>query len=156
MGAIHAQIFSLDDIVFDPRTLIKCMYGCGDWGNGHTCPSRSGNLSLSQWQETLSRYRWGVIIHSHEAKLNQHIAYELEQQAFFAGYYFAFSMSDCKYCSSCAGYTGEPCRFPQKARPAFHSVGIDVFATVRRFNLPIKTLANPDEVPNWYAAVFVE
>ncbi|MCL1975465.1 MAG: DUF2284 domain-containing protein [Firmicutes bacterium] len=156
MGALHAQVFTIDELVFDPRTLIKCMFGCNDWGKGHTCPSRAGNISLKEWQETLSFYRWGLIIHSNQAKLNQDIAYELERQAFFAGYYFAFSMSDCKLCADCAGNSGEPCRFPKKARPAFHSVGIDIFATARHFNLPIETLEHEEEQQNWYAALFVE
>ncbi|MCL2496691.1 MAG: DUF2284 domain-containing protein [Clostridiales bacterium] len=156
LGAVHAQIFTLDDIVFDPRTLIKCMYGCDDWGKGNTCPSRAGNLSLAEWRDTLSHYKWGVIIHCHEAKLNQDISFELERQAFFAGYYFAFSMSDCKLCASCAGHAGHTCLHPGEARPAFHSVGIDVFATARRFSLPIETLEHEGEQQNWYAAVFVE
>jgi len=156
LGAEHARIFILDDIVFDPRTLIKCMYGCADWGKGNTCPSRAGSLSLAEWRETLTRYHWGVIIHGHEAKLNQDIAFELERQAFFAGYYFAFSMSDCKLCATCAGHAGHACLHPKEARPAFHSVGIDVFATARRFSLPIETLEHEGEQQNWYAAVFVE
>lgn len=44
-----------------------------------------------------------------------------------------------------------------KARPAFHSVGIDVFKTVRQFGLPIKTLSDADtEEQNWYSAVFID
>ena len=30
LGADHAVEFKIDDIVFDPRTIIKCMFGCGD------------------------------------------------------------------------------------------------------------------------------
>ena len=45
LGAGHAVIFNTDQIVFDPRTLIKCMYGCADWGHGHTCPSKPGSMS---------------------------------------------------------------------------------------------------------------
>ncbi|MCL1816739.1 MAG: DUF2284 domain-containing protein [Clostridiales bacterium] len=156
LGAQNALVFTLDDIIFDPRTIIKCMFGCGDWGKGLTCPSRAGALSIEQWHNTLNCYQWGIIIHGQEAKLNQDIAYELERQAFFSGYYFAFSMSDCKLCAACAGYDNEPCRFPQKARPAFHSVGIDVFATARRFGLPIETLEQEGRPQNWYAAVFIE
>ena len=40
MGALHAVVFSLEDIAFDSRTLLKCMFGCADWGRNHTCPSR--------------------------------------------------------------------------------------------------------------------
>ena len=31
-----------DQICWDSRTLLKCMYGCTDWGCNHTCPSRPG------------------------------------------------------------------------------------------------------------------
>jgi predicted metal-binding protein len=156
LGALNARIFTRDDIVFDPRTLIKCMFGCADWGKGLTCPSRAGSLGLKEWRETLNRYDWGVIVHGDDPKLNQNISYELERQAFFAGYYFAFSMSDCKLCGTCAGNDGERCRFPKIARPAFHSVGIDIFATARRFGLPIETLEHEGDPQNWYAAVFIE
>jgi len=38
LGADHAVVFKIDDIVFDPRTILKCMFGCSDWGKGNTCP----------------------------------------------------------------------------------------------------------------------
>ena len=47
-GADHAVPFRIDDIVFDPRTILKCAFGCGDWGYGNTCPSRP--LSLKPWE----------------------------------------------------------------------------------------------------------
>ncbi len=56
----------------------------------------------------------------------------------------------------CYGFTGPPCVNPKKARPAFHSVGIDVFKTVRKFGLPIDTLKDENDPVNWYSAVFVE
>lgn len=48
------------------------------------------------------------------------------------------------------------CVNPKKVRPAFHSVGIDVFKTVRKFNLPIETLFVENQIQNWYSAVFIE
>lgn len=156
MGAVHAVPFQLQDIVFDPRTLLKCMFGCGDWGKGHTCPSRPGSPTPDAYEQMFRRYQWGLIIHGHDKHTTQRISYELERQAFFDGYYFAFSMSDCGLCQTCAGHDGLPCRFPKKARPAFHSVGIDVFATVRGMGLPIRTLREEGETQDWYAALFVE
>lgn len=156
LGAVHAVPFQLQDIAFDSRTLLKCMFGCADWGKGHTCPSRPGSLEPEAYERILRKYRWGVVIHGHDKHTTQRVSYELERQAFFDGYYFAFSMSDCGLCESCAGQGGMPCRFPKKARPAFHSVGIDVFATVRGLGLPIHTLREEGEAQDWYAAVFVE
>ena len=71
--------------------------------------------------------------------------------------YEAYKAVYCGLCKECAGHTGGECRHVRQARPAFHSVGIDVFKTVRQLGLPISTLIDPDsEEQNWYAAVFVE
>ena len=156
LGAANAVSFEIDQVVFDPRTLLKCMFGCSDWGKGHTCPSRAGFLKPGEFKEVLEKYKWGVIIHADNKKVTQEVSYKLEKEAFGDGYYFAFSMSDCAVCKECAGWRGKECVNPSKARPAFHSVGIDVFATVRQFGLPIETLTNPDQEQNWYSAVFVE
>ena len=156
LGADDVVKFSIDQIVFDSRTIIKCMFGCSDWGKGHTCPSRAGFLKPWEFEQILKKYSWGVIIHSHSKKTAQKVSYEIERTVFEQGGYFAFSMSDCALCKECSGFKNKACVNPSKARPAFHSVGIDVFATVRKFDLPIETLTDRDEEQNWYSAVFVE
>lgn len=156
MGADDAVQFSIEDIVFDPRTILKCAFGCADWGFGHTCPSRAGSLKPWEYEQVLKRYSWGVIVHSQDKRVSQDVSFALEREAFLKGYYFAFSMSDCALCRECAGFHGSPCVNPKKARPAFHSVGIDVFKTVRKFGLPIDTLKDENDPINWYSAVFVE
>ena len=157
LGAADAVPFAIEDIVFDPRTLLKCMYGCTDWGRNHTCPSRPGSPGMAEYRDMFSRYRWGVIVHTHEKRLSQRISFALEGQAFHDGYYFAFSLSDCGLCEACSAACGEPCRNARMARPAFHSVGIDVFETVHRLGLPLATLADLDrDEQNWYSAVFIQ
>ncbi len=157
LGAKDAVVFSIDQICFDSRTLLKCMYGCDDWGKNHTCPSRPGNPTMAEYKEMLSRYKGGIIIHANDKRLSQEVSFTIEGEAYRDGYYFAFSMSDCALCKTCAACDGESCRFMHKARPAFHSVGIDVFKTVRQFGLPIKTLADANaEEQNWYSAVFID
>ncbi len=156
LGADHAVLFSINDIEFDPRTLLKCMFGCKDWGKGHTCPSRPGSLNPWEYEQIFKKYSWGIIIHSHNKKISQDVSFALESTAFTDGYYFAFSLSDCAICAECGGSKGMGCANPKKARPAFHSVGIDVFKTVRKFGLPINTLKDPSDEQNWYSAVFIE
>ena len=156
LGADHAVLFELKDIVFDSRTILKCMFGCADWGKGHTCPSRPGSLKPWEYRKILEEYTWGIIIHSTNKKTAQEVSFALEREAFLDGYYFAFSLSDCALCAECAGGKGNPCVQPKKARPAFHSVGIDVFHTVRRFGLPLQTLSDQNQTQNWYSAVFIE
>jgi predicted metal-binding protein len=156
LGAADAVAFGIGDIVFDPRTILKCMFGCADWGRNPTCPSRPGNLDIEQYERVLKRYKWGVIVHAHDKHTTQKVSFALESRAFVDGHYFAFSMSDCALCKECAGSEGQPCRNVRQARPAFHSVGIDVFATVHKFGLPLETLKDETQQQNWYAAVFVE
>lgn len=155
-GADHAVIFDIEDIVFDPRTFLKCRWGCAKWGKGHLCPSSVQFPKPGEFKEILEHYRWGLIIHSTDANLAQDISYDLELDAFWQGYHFAFSMSNCATCKECLGLHGKPCAKPEKTRPEFHSVGIDLFTTVHKFGLPLKTLRSLDETPNWYSAVFVE
>ena len=157
MGATDAVLFEAPQICWDSRTLLKCMYGCTDWGKNHTCPSRPNNPSMAELKEMFSRYRWGIIIHTHEKNLSQKISFAMESAAFHDGYYFAMSLSDCGLCKECAAVECKDCRNMQAARPAFHSVGIDVFKTVHQMGLPLFTLKDRDDPDqNWYSAVFVE
>ena len=154
-GAEDVVAVSPDDIVFDGRTLLKCMFGCSDWGKGCTCPSREGFLKPWEFEVLLRKYTSVLIIHARDKRIAQRASYVVEQAAFLDGDIFAISMSDCALCSECAGKADLPCRNPKQARPAFHSVGIDVFSTVRKLGLPIKPLRNLEEEQNWYAAVWL-
>lgn len=156
MGANHAIKFGIDDIVFDPRVALKCIFGCGSYGKNHTCPFQKSPLSMNEYKEIFKHYSWGIIIGCKDAQAAQKISYEIERSCFLDGYYFAFSLSDCGLCKECSRKTGEDCRIPEKARPSFHGIGIDVFKTVHKFNLPLAVAKTHDDETNWYAAVFIE
>ena len=154
-GADNVIAITPEDIVFDDRTLLKCMFGCRTWGKGCTCPSRAGFLPLKEWEKLLKKYKVVLIIHSTDKNIAQNASLAIENEAYLSGDVLAFSMSDCALCAECAGSTGLECRNPMKARPAFHSVGIDVFATAKNLGLPLKPLRSETETQNWYAAVWL-
>jgi predicted metal-binding protein len=156
MGAKNAVKFNISDIEFDPRVALKCIFGCPDFGRNHTCPYQKSPLTMKEYEEILKRYEWGIIIGCSEKAVSQRISYEIERMAFLDGYYFAFSLSDCGLCKECSRVSGEDCRLPGQARPAFHAVGIDVFKTVRKFDLPLQVARTHDDEINWYSAVFFE
>ena len=156
MGADHIVRFTTDQICFDSRTILKCMFGCSDYGYGHTCPSKPGSLKPWEYRKIFEEYKSGLIIHSTDKKISQQASLEIEKAAFLDGYHMAFSLADCALCDKCAGFSGVRCVHPKLARPAFHSVGIDVFRTVRGFDLPIGTLKDTTETQNWYSAVFID
>lgn len=156
LGALNVKEFVIEDIVFDPRTILKCKYGCADYGKSYHCPSDSKNLDIEESIRIFKHYHAGLIIHSNSKNLNQEISYELEKLAFLEGYYMALSLSDCGLCKECLCRYQKPCPHPEKARPAFHAVGIDVFKTVTQLKLPIYVLHEKSEIQNWYAAIFIE
>jgi len=155
LGARDALVLSSKDVVIDGRTYLKCMYGCKGWNANWTCPSAPGALKPWEFEPLLRRYAGGVLIHCAEKRASHEISVKVEAAAFHDGHYFAFSMSDCALCERCT-FPGEPCRDPSRARPAMQGLGIDVFATVRKFDLPISTLADRDQQPqNWYSLVMI-
>jgi predicted metal-binding protein len=111
---------------------------------------------MNEYREIFSKYQWGIIIGCEDKPTAQEISYEIERTCFLDGYYFAFSLCDCGLCKECAKKDSKACRSPQKARPAFHSVGIDVFKTVRGFGFPIEVLKTREDRQHWYSAVFIE
>lgn len=155
-GAIDVVQFKISDIVFDPRTILKCMYGCNDWGRRYNCPSDPKSLKIEESIKIFKQFKTGLIIHANDKYTTQRASFEVERTAFADGYYFAISLSDCCLCQQCMYEQNKPCANPRKARPAFHSVGIDVFATVQKFNLPLATLKSETDKQNWYSAVFIK
>jgi predicted metal-binding protein len=156
MGAKHAVEFAISDIAFDPRVVIKCIFGCSDYGKLHTCPYQKSPLTMEEYQRIFEKYSHGIVIGCDNKPASQKISYEIERECFLDGYYFAFSLSDCGLCKTCAKGMEKACVFPAKARPAFHAVGIDVFKTVKNLGLPLNVLREKGEEQNWYSAVFVE
>ena len=156
MGAANVIKFGITDIVFDSRVILKCIFGCSDYGRNHTCPYQKAPFSMDEYRKIFENYSWGIIIGCKDKKTSQHISYEIERLAFLDGYHFSFSLSDCGLCKECSKVCGKECNVPTKARPAFHSVGVDVFKTVHNLNLPLEVLKDKEQEANWYSAVFVE
>ena len=71
--------FCIEDIIFDSRVLLKCMFGCSNYGYGHTCPSRTGSLSPWEYERVFKNYKKGIIIHSIDKKVSQDVSYEIDR-----------------------------------------------------------------------------
>ena len=155
LGARYAEGFDISQIAFDSRTILKCIFGCEDYGKIHTCPNQRSKLWPWQYKEILIQYQCGIVIGTNDKALSQKVSYQVEKLCFLDGHYFAFSLSDCAVCACCALSEGKNCRSPKTARPAFHSVGIDVFKTVRGLGMPIQVLQDMGGEENWYSAVFI-
>ncbi|MEM3383266.1 MAG: DUF2284 domain-containing protein [Nitrososphaerales archaeon] len=69
----------------------------------------------------------------------------VEKEAFKRGYYFATGLiaTSCRLCEKCN--PNMPCKHPFEARPSMESVGIDVYATVKKAGLEA-TFAPRDKI----------
>ena len=130
LGAKNAISILIDQICFDSRTYLKCMFGCGGSNPQTPCHSQPGKIKPWEFEPILKRYKWGILIHSNDNRIAQKVALALEKKAFVDGYYFAFSLSDCDLCDTCHRSRGEKCTHSEDVRPSMHSAGIDVFKTV--------------------------
>jgi predicted metal-binding protein len=155
MGAANAVPFITENIAFDSRVALKCIFGCASFGKNHTCPYQRSPLTMAEYEEMLRRYRGGIIIGCKDKHESQRISYEIERMAFLDGHYFAFSLSDCGLCKTCTRVHDAPCAKPERARPAFHAVGIDVFKTCADHGLPLAVARTHQDDVNWYSAVFI-
>ncbi|MBC8529657.1 hypothetical protein H8699_09480 [Christensenellaceae bacterium NSJ-44] len=145
LGALQIEPFEMDDLLFDGRTWLKCLFTCESEG---IRPADRADLELRQ--RMLREFSWGAFIRAKDAGEAAAIASELEKRAMEDGYYFAFAIGEC------AAACGEG-PMPICQRPAFYGMGIDLIATARRLQMPISLQHTiPGTPDDGYATIFVE
>jgi predicted metal-binding protein len=157
----------------DPKKIIvsqwvrmKCMYGCGEYGNNACCPPNTP--AVSECERFFKEYSDAVVFHFNtrvdkpEARHNWSKGIniklsKLEREVFVSGHERAFMlfMDSCSICSECAA-SKEDCKNPGIARPSPESMAVDVYSTVRQFGFPIHVLAEYSQAMNRYAILLVQ
>ena len=154
MGAVDAKIISAEQIVFDPRSHLKCRFGCNRWGRYWTCPP---NLQLShgQFQEGFRRYQHAMFIKALDPKQGQEISVAIEKEAMLAhNCPFSFALAMCVQCEACA--FPEPCRYPHLARPSMDGYGVDIGRTVKSIGFKVEFDKEGKRLPVWYVMVLLD
>jgi len=154
MGAAKAKIFSIDDIAFDPRAMLKCLFGCE--GGMHYCPERRDASSFLAFSEMIKKYRWGIMLCTGDLKTGQNITLALESKAYLAGYYFAFGATECVRCEKCTYEENKPCADKHAQRPPLYGLGIDVYKTARNIDWELEVVQKKGDPVKNITAVFVE
>lgn len=154
MGAEDARVFGIDEVAFDPRPLLKCLFGCP--GGMHYCPTVNNAATWTLFPDIIKKYKWGVVLRTSDLKKGQEITLALESKAFLAGYTFAFGASECANCSTCTAEKQLPCVNPRNQRPPLYSLGIDVYKTVRGLGWELEVVQEKGDPAKNITAVFVE
>ncbi|MCB2185683.1 MAG: DUF2284 domain-containing protein [Deltaproteobacteria bacterium] len=154
LGAGDAKLMDTKDVAFDPRSYLKCRFGCNRWGKYWTCPPNL-NLGPETFHEAFDRYSTALVVSAPDPKKSQEITLELEKLAMLEhGSMFAMALVLCVMCDECA--FPEPCRFPHKARPSMDAYGMDIGATVAPLGMEVKFDQDGKLLPSWYSMVLLD
>lgn len=156
LGMVDAVLATPDDICFDTRTMLKCLWGCQEHFPHDTERCGMRGTTFPERVEMVRRYRHILVVHSHDAQALGRATLELERAAFLDGYYMSFAVRSCNLCESCSVTQGKPCPTPEKIRPCDQAFGIDVYKTVRGLGLPLNVLKTKDDVPDRYGFVLID
>lgn len=155
-----------NEIIVSQWVRMKCMYGCGEYGNNACCPPNTP--TVSECERFFKEYRTAVLFHF-STKVDQPEARhewskginlklsKLERDVFMSGYERAFMlfMDSCSICNECTGEK-EDCKNPRIARPSPESMAVDVYSTVRQFGFPIHVLSEYNQAMNRYAFLLIQ
>lgn len=157
----------------DPKKIIvsqwvrmKCMYGCGNYGENASCPPNVP--SVSECERFFREYNEAIVFHfvkkvkkpedrhAWSKKINAKLG-KLERDLFLSGFERAFLlfMDSCSLCAECAGSRDE-CKLPRQSRPSPESMAVDVYSTVRQFGFPIQPLSDYSQKMNRYAFLLIK
>jgi predicted metal-binding protein len=149
LGADGAAPLASGDIVTADWVLMKCRYGCPDYGRRRTCPPFTPGTD--QFRAVLAGYRCALLVWVEAAggddlptarrRLHQAIL-DLERAAFLDGSHKAFGMVDgtCLWCPEDQECAPSACRHPQKVRPSVGACGVDAFATAAAAGVPLQVV----------------
>ncbi|MGD2269396.1 MAG: DUF2284 domain-containing protein [Desulfobacterales bacterium] len=154
LGAREAKLIDTHQIIFDPRSHLKCRFGCNRWGNFWTCPP---NLDISQkeFMAAFERYEKALIIKTDDPKAGQEVSLVIEKEAMLThGSQFAFAMALCVQCEECA--FPDPCLYPHKARPAMDAYGVDIAKTLEPLGFKVEFDKEGKLHPAWYCMILLD
>ncbi|WP_418792526.1 DUF2284 domain-containing protein [Phosphitispora sp. TUW77] len=133
---------------------LKCEFGCDNF-NQSQCPPNC--IKPEQTRAILKDYKQCLLLQDMPPTRDfQRKVLQAEHTAFKTGYYKAFSLwaGPCSICPECGGK--DKCNNHKNARPSMESSGIDVFETVKRAGLTLKTLPEKDDYVKYFAILLLE
>ena len=153
LGATQAKLIDTQKIVFDPRSYLKCRFGCNRWGKFWTCPPHL-DISPEMFMEAFEQYKQAIIIKTTDPKIGQEVSVNIEKEAMLThGCSFAFAMALCVQCDECA--YPDPCLFPHLARPSMDAYGVDIGKTLEPLGFKVEFDKKGALLPAWYSMVLV-
>jgi len=151
LGATNCRFIPSNLLVPDEKIRKYCYENvCGCYNKHLTCPPNIG--TIAEIKERLAGFNNVILIQYSEnidvqndksglirTKLKLHDII-LKTEKYLEGFFKAEDLwgmigGNCSLCDECAGFIGEECRYPDKARTSMEAIGIDVIAILKSLNL---------------------
>jgi predicted metal-binding protein len=169
LGATHCQFIPSRFLIPEERIRGYCYQNkCGSYNKHLTCPPHTG--TISEIKQKLNTFKTGILIQYSEniniekdkeglkrTKLKLHHMI-LETERYLKekmGFENIWGMigGHCDLCDECAGYRGDLCEHPDKARVSMEALAIDVVGMLGKLNLDAEF--HPDKI-TWTGVVLVD
>jgi predicted metal-binding protein len=152
-GADLAMPISASLVVTAAWPVMKCRYGCPNYGHNRCCPPYS-----PAWEEMraiLGNYTTAILFRTHSITAGTPLAVSVAAGLFRRGYYkvLPFGTGSCRLCAEC---TPDSCPRPWETAPSMEACGVDVFATVRNAGVEVSSYAPEGSVPDCFGLILVE
>ncbi|MDA8089108.1 MAG: DUF2284 domain-containing protein [Nitrospiraceae bacterium] len=156
IGFRNAVSIRASDIHIPGWTNLKCRYGCAHYGKKPNCPPNS--ITEEETKALINDCRTALLLEGEPPSRDFQLkVLKAEKEAFNSGFYKAFSFwaGPCSLCSSCKTKCVK-IKDPDMIRPSMEGAGIDVFETVKRAGIKLKTLRGKDEYAKYFALLLLE
>lgn len=142
------------DVVTAEWVVDHCRFGCSSYGT-KCCPPNSPTCDESKTR--FQAYSKAILIEGQPpGRSFQQIMLQAEKIAFKQGYYkaFVYWAGPCDLCTECK--PPDPPLTCTATRPSMESAGIDVFATVRKQGIELRTLRDRNEYVKYFGLLLLE
>jgi len=139
-GGVSITSVPVSEVVFDPRTVLKCQFGCPAWGRRWTCGEQA--WGPDRLIPLLRSYRSVLILNGTDLEAVTSRALAIEREATVAGFPFALAVAVtlCSTCGACT-YPDGACRKADDLRPESAMAGIHTLETLARLGIETQTEA---------------
>jgi len=164
-GASGARMLAAAHVTLHEWALLKCRYGCPDYGRRLSCPPASP--SLEELRAALTGYGdallvWVEVTGEQEEPAARRRLHEallaLERDAFLQGSRkaLAFGVGPCLWCGDEPCPDDGTCRHRDKLRPSLSGCGVDVFALAETVGLELTVARDGDAAVRLVGLLLIE
>jgi len=126
---VNAKIIDINTVETGMWTLLKCKYGCNNFGKSLGCPPHTP--TADEMKKVLNSYKTGILLQTKDdMKTINEIVVDLEYFALDLEFFKAFALGAgrCRLCEKC---NLVECVNHKVHRPSMEACGIDVQSTAR-------------------------